>query len=1156
LILLGCVFFTQLPTAFGQGATGAINGTVTDTSGAVIPQANVVLQSIATGVQRVAITNSTGTYAIPQVIPGTYMMLVSAQGFTTVKEQDFTLEVNQTQSHNFTLQVGTTKQEITVSAEAVHLESSTAELGTAVASREVNDLPLNGRNFTELLALTPGISPVNTAQSAGGGGVWGGNTIGTYSFPAVNGQCNRCNFFMLDGFNNAASYMSMVGTTPVIDGIQEFKVQSHNDSSAYGGALGALVNVATKSGTNEYHGDAWEFLRNNALDANNFFRNLSGLPTVPYKQNQFGATIGGPLVPGHFRGGAPKTWIFALYEGFRSVKSSTSLLNVPTPAQLGLGGQGYADLTGTGGQIYNPFSTAPDPLHPGEYTRDPFMCTASGAPEPATNNIQAPGTPCMKIPSSMIATSLVNYAAVGLPTPINTGAAGFNALDITPNRVRQDTVSLRFDHQFSERTSLWARYTGYSQPDAYSAGFPGATQSLFQHGYQLGAVLTHVFGGGSKVLTGGFGRNTMQTNSITLPGVSPDLWSTSGFSSSYVTGFSGVSALNPSTSIAGFSMRPGFNQQDTTMSDVYQWKGDFTWIHGRHTIQMGADFQTNNVFGPTEAVGDTFNTPQTSNLESPAGTGSAVASFLLGVPDSAQRRNFNLGSHGGWVDGWYAQDSWKATDKLTVNIGLRYDLTLWPIAGSGSPTNANRFVGDVDLETGVYYLTLLPPACNPTVYVGPCLPGGTMPAHTMVTPFANGKILHNTHDNLGPRLGLVYRLTSKTVIRAAAAKFFDNWGATEQVGSNIDASWPSLLQLMAQNLNYPTSANPLPSALYHDPFHLGSGFVPQPASNPFGQVAWQVDPLIQDAYSEQWNLGVQHPFGTSTILEADYVGSHSSRLNMGGLRGGAVTPGPGDISARSPFPYITPSFYDKSVGRASYNAFQFKLRRSTSKGLSYIISYTWSKAMNVGCDGYFGAEGCSVQNLYGLDSSKSVAGFDVPHVVVASWTYDLPFGKGRQFSSGSKVLNAIVGPWALNGIYSVRSGEPFTVGVSGDIANMGGGSERANIIGPAIPASRTWQEYLNTSSFQVPAAYTFGNSGRNAYRLTYAPNWDISLFRDFPLRISEAARLQFRAEFFNTFNNVVLGGCLDTTVQDPTFGTASCTRNTEREVQFALKLFF
>jgi hypothetical protein len=224
--------------------------------------------------------------------------------------------------------------------------------------------------------------------------------------------------------------------------------------------------------------------------------------------------------------------------------------------------------------------------------------------------------------------------------------------------------------------------------------------------------------------------------------------------------------------------------------------------------------------------------------------------------------------------------------------------------------------------------------------------------------------------------------------------------------------------------------------------------------------------------------------------------------------------------------------------------------------LSYIISYTWSKAINEGCDGYFDTEGCNVQEVYNRKDDRSVAGFDVPHLLSATAAYDLPFGKGRQFSTGNKVLNALIGPWGLNGILTLRSGEPFTLNVYGDIANIGGNSERPNVVGPAFPSTRTWQEYINTSSFQVPASYTFGTLGRNALRLGSFSNFDLSIMRDFPIPLREATRLQFRADFFNAVNHPVLGGCLDSYVQDPDFGIASCTRNTERQIQFALKLFF
>lgn len=1161
LLLFGMAVIYS-PAAFGQGGTGAINGTITDTSGAVIPKARVTLTNTANGAERSSLSNETGTYVFPGVIPGTYTLACSAEGFMSSKIEALKIEVNQTVTQDFSLSVGATKQEVTVQASAVHVESSTAELGTAIATREVNDLPLNGRNFLQLLSLTPGVSPISTAQNASGGGAWGGNTIGTFSFPSVNGQCNRCNFFLLDGFNNDQAFMGMVGNTPIIDGMQEFKVQSHNDSSAYGGALGGLVNVATKVGTNEYHGDVWEFLRNNALDANNFFSNAAGNPTVPYKQNQFGGVIGGPIIPGHFRKGAPKSWFFAAYEGYRSVRANSQLINVPTQQELG------GDLSAlTNTQIYNPWSTRPDPAKSGSYLRDPFMCDGGGNPlpvstglagYPAGSQIQAAGTPCNKIPSSLINTSLVNYIKADLPPP-TVNLPGGNVFDLTPNRIRQDTASLRLDHQFSENTSAWLRYTGFTQPDKFAVGWPGTTQALFDHGYQGAVSVSHTFGGGSKVLTGGFSRNSVQTNYVSRLGVPSNLWQTVGFSPAYAAIFHTSGQLNPNVNYSGFNNRPGGHIQNTHMSNIYEGKVDFTWVRGRHTMQMGADIQTNNAESPIEYIDEGFGPAQTSNLESPGGTGAGLASLLLGVIDNADYRNVHETEHGGWVDGWYFQDSWKATQKLTVNIGMRYDLTLWPIYGSLA--DKNQYVGDMDLDKGQYIVARVPQACDAANGIGaPCIPGGTLPDHVIPTPFSNHAIYHNTYDNLGPRLGLAYQLRPNTIIRSAFGKFFDNWGATTQLAQNYEATWPDIGQLIENNRNYPTAANPLPTVNWADPFNAGGAAVALPGPTPFNQVQWFIDPRVQNAYSLQWNLGIQQALGSSTVLEADYVGQHSSRLNEGGNRNVAVTPGPGDpgaaVDPRRPIPYITPTFYDKSIGKASYNAFQFKLRRNTSKGLSYIVSYTWSKVINLGCDGFFGAEGCFVQQVYNLKSDRSVAGFDIPHLFSANATYDLPFGPGRQFSSDSKALNAIIGHWSLNGILTLRSGEPFSVGASGDIANIGGNSERANIVGSPYPANRTIAQYINTSAFQVPAQYTFGNSGRNAYRLGSFSNIDMSLMREFPIPLGEATRLQFRAEAFNAINHPVQGGCLDTTVQDTNFGIANCTRNTEREVQFALKLFF
>ncbi len=305
LFLLAFAIASSSRPCFAQGATAAINGTVTDSSGAVIAEATVTLHNVATGIERSAVTNPVGQYVFPDIIPGNYTLRVSKTGFNTVNQSEFTLNVNDNSTHDVTLNVGTTTQEVTVAATAAHLEAVTAELGTAIGMSEVGDLPLNGRNFTQLLDLTPGVSPISTGQNGGGGGGFSGNAIGVFAFPSVNGQGNRSNMFLVDGFNDYG-FTGNYAVEPMLDQIQEFKVQSHTDSAAYGGSLGGIVNVVTKGGTNEYHGDAYEFLRNNDLDARNTFI----ANTTPYKQNQFGAVFGGPIIPSKFRSGDPKSFFF------------------------------------------------------------------------------------------------------------------------------------------------------------------------------------------------------------------------------------------------------------------------------------------------------------------------------------------------------------------------------------------------------------------------------------------------------------------------------------------------------------------------------------------------------------------------------------------------------------------------------------------------------------------------------------------------------------------------------------------------------------------------------------------------------------------------------------------------------------------------------
>ncbi|MGH9581324.1 MAG: hypothetical protein ACRD4O_00115 [Bryobacteraceae bacterium] len=349
------------------------------------------------------------------------------------------------------------------------------------------------------------------------------------------------------------------------------------------------------------------------------------------------------------------------------------------------------------------------------------------------------------------------------------------------------------------------------------------------------------------------------------------------------------------------------------------------------------------------------------------------------------------------------------------------------------------------------------------------------------------------------------------------------------------------------------------SARIGDPFNFGSGGLVYPAPTPFNQVNWFVDPTAYKMpYSDQWNIGIEQQLGHNTVLSLAYVGSHDLQLNLGGYRNTAVTPGPGDaavVASRQPYPYITPTFYDQSIGQSKYNSFQFRLQQATTKGLSYLISYTRSKSMDVGCSGSFGAEGCEITDPYNLNLDRSVSGFDIPNDLSASFVYQIPVGRGKNFSTGNKTLDYIVGNWELSGVLNIYSGVPFDVTTAnGDISNTGNVTERADLVlANPYPATQTPAEWINPAAFASPAPYTFGTLGRNTLRTDATKNLDLSIIRRFPFK--ERYTIEFRADSFNLTNTPIFSQP-QSTLGNQNFGVITSTRNDPRELQFALKFLF
>ena len=413
--LLGSVL---LATTALWGQSAHVSGRVTDPTGAVVPAATIQLINIDTGITRLSETNLQGEYLVPLLRPGRYEANLRAEGFVPITRSGIALRVGGHLRLDFVLQVGPVETAIRIEIASSEIQFSTSEVGSVISERQVVDLPLNGRNFTQLTLLTPGASPVNTSQNASGAGTTG---IGQVSVPSVNGQTGRSNVYLADGTLNQNGFLSTYAVAPIVDAIQEFKVQSHNDLAEYGQANGAIVNVISKSGTNEWHGSAWWFHRNDDLDARNFFR-----PTVtPLAQNQFGATAGGPII-------RDRTFVFGAFQGFRKRTPADHLYRVPTRANL------RGDMSDWPTQIYDPFSGRAAPSEPGQLVRDPF--------------------PNNRIPESRLDPGFLEYARLTLPEPIPVGIGDFNQLDATPSAVDQNEYSARVDHHHSPKDTFWGRW--------------------------------------------------------------------------------------------------------------------------------------------------------------------------------------------------------------------------------------------------------------------------------------------------------------------------------------------------------------------------------------------------------------------------------------------------------------------------------------------------------------------------------------------------------------------------------------------------------------------------------------------------------------------------------------------------------------------------
>jgi hypothetical protein len=1090
---LGCLFLALFAAAFAswaQTTNGSINGTITDPSGALIGGVQVQVTNKGTGFQRTATTSDNGSYTIPQLPPGTYDITVQKTGFATENRSAVELLVNQNATLDFKLALASVNETIEVNAAPPQLNTTNATLTDVVQHEQIVDLPLNGRNFTQLTLLTPGAAPQESGQQGAFTVQLGAGAIS----PSVNGQRGQENNFTMDGVLNNAIFTDIWAVSPPPDALQEFNVQSHMTDAQFSISSGANINIVTRSGTNQFHGAAWEFFRNDVLDARNFFDKTK----PPYRQNQYGVTFGGPIIKN-------RTWFEGYWEGFRSVQSLSYFASVPTAAmrtgdfsgilgpQIGTDSLGRPILQN---EIFDPNTTRPDPTNPLNVIRDPF-----------------PGN---MIPSTRLnpTTQLVLQKYYPLPN-LNVGPNVLPNLEFAGgNNTQSDQTGIRIDHRFGDNDTLFGRYNRSDANLLRPEGLPTYQQSLLNYGQTVALGYTHLFSA-TTILNIRYGYTN--TNFGQFDGAAGQSFLTATNFNQLAPAKDGI-ALGPQIGISnGFS---GVSQFAIPLGPQYNHDGhaDLSLVRGNHTIGVGAMIYHIHSFDDGWGMSVNFAQNATSQGGVVNGSGSGAASFMLGLPDSISGFLGNTSAdERGWWYGGYIQDQWQVSKKLTVTYGLRYDLVLPPSYGS-------KTVSGLDVLTGAFLVSNPAPPLYPQANV----------RKSYYDPHYNG---------FEPRFGIAYRASEKTVIRTAFAMFDDHNNTLVQETQDPRISWPEGIGISVVDLNRAT-----PTTYFNNLPTYGSFFNPLQPYVDFG-----ADPRNKIPYVMEYNFGIQQQLAPSLVLDMDYVGSVGRHLFIQPVANTALTPGPGPVGPREPFPAYGGSFsFDENVGNSSYNALQVKLQKSLSYGLNFLASYTWSKSLDIQSEGQSG----SIETIYDYGRDWGPSDFNRAQLFVFSTTYQLPFGKGKQYlSSANGITRAVLGNWNIGGIVTLDSGRPYDIVAGGDIANVGGGSQRAEVIGsPNSGFNQSRLEWFNTAAFTLPAVYTFGNEGRN--NLTGPPekNLDFITYKDFPF--AERLNLQLRAEFFNIFNHPNFGLPNNNVQGGTAFGTITSTATAPREIQFALKLTF
>ncbi|HEX8636024.1 MAG TPA: TonB-dependent receptor [Pyrinomonadaceae bacterium] len=1043
-----------VPATFAQTHRASIRGTVADPNAAVIVGATVTLINETTNERRTVVTNGEGEYSLAALPPATYRMEVGASNFNK-QERKIALRVNQEARLNIMLDVGVISDNDPVYGETSLLRQDSPALGTVIEERQLTELPLDGRNFLELALLAPGTAPAAPGSA--------GSVRGDFAFSA-NGAREDSNNFLLDGVYNLDPKLNTFGVRPPVDGIQEFEISTSSYDASFGRNAGAQVNVISKAGSNALHGTLYEFHRNAAFDARNFFA-PAGEPDPKYIRNQFGFSLGGALR-------RDRTFFFGDYEGTRTREGITRITNVPT----------LRERNGDFSQ-----SLFARPFNP--FTQQPF-----------TNGV---------IPvefQNPIGRAIANL----YPLP-NRNVPFANFVSSPTSTDRNDHFDVRLDHRFSASSTLTARYS-FGDRDLFDP-FTGATFSLVpgfgnfvpRRSQNLMLSETHVFSPAfvnearfafSRVASAvtSEGRGASLNRQVGLPELSSNA---RDFGLSFIT-------------VTGFSpLGDEFNNPQQSASNVFQFLDNATYVRGAHLAKFGFEFRAlqQNAFRDVQSRGF-LNFSDRFPL-----TGNALADLLLGFPALTGGARLDNHQHlRGESYALYVNDSFRLTPRLTVSAGLRYEYNSPPV--------------DTEDRANLY-----DPATRTISRVG-----------TNNVPRSGYEADRN---NFAPRLGLAYTLNESgtTVVRGGYGVYYDQPALAPGEGLYFNAPY--------FDFNLYFSLQGLPLTL-NDPF-------PQnfPVPLPDTALAFQRD--LRTAYMQHWNLSLQQQLGASRVLEIGYAGSKGTKL----LTARDINqPRPSSL----PFVLRPVAQFDdinliESRGKSNYHSLQVRLQQRLTRGLALLTSYTYAKSIDDASNFFTSAGDPNFpQDSQNLRLERGRSNFDVRHRLSASFSYELPFGRGRRFLGDGGLATTLLSGFQFNGIVTLQSGRPFTVALLSDIDNSNtgrstlgfGANDRPNVVGDANALARTPERWFNPAAFVFPAFGSFGNAGRNILDGDGYQNVNASLLKN--TRLTERVNLQLRLEAFNLFNHPNFN-LPDNFLGSPTFGQILSARD-PRHLQFGAKLLF